>query len=518
MSAAEAVISTVGPGSTTATMAGQQPLELATPHDIPGGFPETPANELSQPFGVKPLPAADGAVNPISLPAGQKIPDDITAQSTTDHVKLDKESYEKSDALAGVDVSIPPASATMIPEAGLSAGAPGNATISTVGAGATTTTLAGQVPLEPKVPKVVQESQAKAEAEPEASAIASEVDDKARVEDELKATIPVAPSTSEGTAGVGTEKQESANTNTVAGNIAAAAASAGSAIANAAFAAKNAVAPAASSATVTAKDDVVPAVSSAAVTAKDNVVPAVSAAAVTVKDNVVPAVSSAAITAKDTVVPAVSSAAATARDTVVPAVSSATYAAADVIDKNTPEAIKERLPIAAQYVKTEQPKEATRVEVSPEVPVEVKESIVEANKSPEAAANTVAVVDKMMMEEQLKKEVKTIPAEGDSKAIEASPAVTTAATPAVAPVAAPVAAPVVTPVVTEPVAETPANGSHTAASATGNGATASNGKTSLSGPASDSKPEGSVSTTEQKKKNRLSGFFSKIKHKISDKN
>ncbi|KAK5685495.1 hypothetical protein LTS10_003574 [Elasticomyces elasticus] len=87
-------LSSVAPGSSTIAMAGQQPER-----DIPGAFPETPAptSNDSQDFFASPLPASSGTSNPISLPAGEKVPD-IDSKDIDSNVKLDEESYNKSDA------------------------------------------------------------------------------------------------------------------------------------------------------------------------------------------------------------------------------------------------------------------------------------------------------------------------------------------------------------------------------------------------------------------------------------
>lgn len=227
--------------------------DTATPSNVPGGFPVTPAaEEEDKTFGVKPLPATAGAVNPIHLPAGEKIPDSIAAQNVNEHVKLDKASYEKSDALPGAEAELPPVSKNLIPESSLPMGNGQDVTINTVGTGATTTALAGQVPLEPKVPEVVRESQHKAGAAPEASAVASEVQDKARFEEELKDKVKEAPATSVGTSGIGTEKNE--HTGLVVG----AAAATGAAVVAASVAAKDTFAdkagPAANDVTTAAAD------------------------------------------------------------------------------------------------------------------------------------------------------------------------------------------------------------------------------------------------------------------------
>ncbi|KAG6215093.1 hypothetical protein E4U34_005875 [Claviceps purpurea] len=129
---------------------------MATPSDVPGGFPATPLNETpnleNETVSVKPLPASAGIGNPIQLAPGEKIPDSITAQNTNEHVKLDKASYEKSDALPSalpLTTEIPSVSGTMIPESSLPMGGDffeaANVAISSVGAGSTTATLAGQL-------------------------------------------------------------------------------------------------------------------------------------------------------------------------------------------------------------------------------------------------------------------------------------------------------------------------------------------------------------------------------------
>ncbi|KAM0512442.1 hypothetical protein ACHAPE_008892 [Trichoderma viride] len=243
---AAAFISTVTPQSTTAKMASEQPIDkfegTATPSDVPGGFPITPSTELDKPISVNPLPAAAGAVNPIKLAPGEEVPA-IGIESTNEHVKLDQESYEKSDALPGVEATdLPPVTSNMIPESSLPVVAAQDVHISTINPGATTVGLAAQVPLEAaKVPEVVKESQEKAGVVPEASADPKEVVEKAQVEEELKEKVTEAPSTSEGTAGVGTEKSEADNTDTLAAVAAAAAATGAAVIAAVVAATDNAV-------------------------------------------------------------------------------------------------------------------------------------------------------------------------------------------------------------------------------------------------------------------------------------
>ncbi|KAH8670799.1 hypothetical protein BX600DRAFT_509547 [Xylariales sp. PMI_506] len=467
--ATAALVNSAAPESTTAALAANVPVEKKDT-SLPGTFPETPAADVNKEFSVNPLPAVPGSVNPIKLAPGEKIPENLTSGSTTDNIKLDPESYEKSDALPGVVTAFSSAA----PES-------------------TTATLAAQVPLEPTVPEVVKESQEKANVDPEASAIPEEVKEKAAVEEELLEKVKEAPSTSEGTAGQGTEKTE---------------------------------------------DVVTPGEAVAAVTAAAT---ALGGAAI-----------AGAVAAKDTAVEKATAAVSTAQ-------TSATEAAS-----NLPDSIKDKLPESVQNVLNTTSKEATIEEISPEVPVEVKESIVDAGFSPEAAANTVAVEEKKAVEEELLKEVKptepisasaaaepaavaetvqieevapSVPTEvkesiaesgkspeaaanpvavEEKKAVEAElltevkpteAAENTEATPANESAAAESSAPANGSATVE--SSAPANGSAAAESAApANGANTANGATAV---ATSSKPAEAPTTAEKKKKNRLSSFFNKLK-------
>lgn len=98
-------MSGVTPNSTTAALAASAPLEKESKdfqtEGLPGLYPETPAADLNKQFSINPLPAAPGAVNPISLAPGEKIPDYLSSQGTHSNVRLDPESYEKADSLPG---------------------------------------------------------------------------------------------------------------------------------------------------------------------------------------------------------------------------------------------------------------------------------------------------------------------------------------------------------------------------------------------------------------------------------
>ena len=72
-------MSRVTPESTTAKLAGNVPKEpFREPNtgssDLPGAFPETPANEISG-FSVNPIPATSGIGNPVHIAPGEKVPD-----------------------------------------------------------------------------------------------------------------------------------------------------------------------------------------------------------------------------------------------------------------------------------------------------------------------------------------------------------------------------------------------------------------------------------------------------------
>ena len=116
--AGAAIISTVTPQSTTAGLAGSVPKEgekdaeedgekqAATDEpghstSLPGTFPEETPTE-SQDFGVQPIPASEGIGNPVSVPAGEKVPDPSTINTnTTDSTATtSKEGYEKDASAA----------------------------------------------------------------------------------------------------------------------------------------------------------------------------------------------------------------------------------------------------------------------------------------------------------------------------------------------------------------------------------------------------------------------------------
>ncbi|KAJ4155731.1 hypothetical protein LMH87_000962 [Akanthomyces muscarius] len=306
-----AAINTVGPGSTTAAMASQQPLEK---------------DKL---VGINPLPASETGVNPISLKPGEKVPQELTAGDIHKHVKLDKESYEKSDSLVGIPnpVDVAAAGPNAIPESGLPMSQ--NATINTVAPGATTAALAGQVPLESKA------------AEPTSGS-----DDKKKKKNKKK-----------------NEKKKQKK---------AAAAANGNGNANA------------------DDDDNEDDQSDAAAQKGDH---SAAATAATVGGSV--AAVAAAVAAGATV------AAGKVGEQAAPTFDAAKSAAAEAINNNLPDAAKEKLPDQAKQLLGH---------TAEDVPVEVKESIQAAGKSPEAAANATAVEEKKTVESELLREVKPAPA------------------------------------------------------------------------------------------------------------
>ncbi|GKT60656.1 hypothetical protein ColTof4_00782 [Colletotrichum tofieldiae] len=219
-----AIMNTVTPESTTAALAKDVPLEKkeelpqATPSDIPGGFPVTPAaNELDKTLGVNPLPAQDVTAEPVTVAPGEPIPPSAKTGDINDQVKLDKEAYEDSSALPGLskETTLPAVTSNTIPESSLPI-ATTDVTINSAAPTSTTAALAAEVPIETKtaeVPEVVKESQEKAHAEPEASANPEAVQEKAVVEDELLEKVPTV--VKESIAESGKSPEAAANTEAV---------------------------------------------------------------------------------------------------------------------------------------------------------------------------------------------------------------------------------------------------------------------------------------------------------------
>ncbi|KAF2769092.1 hypothetical protein EJ03DRAFT_106523 [Teratosphaeria nubilosa] len=309
-SAAHPVISSVAPGASTTAMAGDQPLERESlsqekhvQDTTPGAFPETPAANDGQDFsvnpipvtgpsnsqltstsiesgvhddpelkaadeaktkaageqtvGISPLPATGGIGNPIQLTPGAPVPDakDITGNTLTSNVKLDKDSYEKSDAGAPVlppvststyggreaaaqasilgGLGIGPATSNIIPESSLPMGKDANTsvvdpTISSVAPTSSTNQLAAQQPIQPhQPPSIVKESQQEAGADPEASASPSAVQEKNEVENELTSKVPEAPATTETSSGARDNKEKNGWIGVAAGGLAGVGAAAG---------------------------------------------------------------------------------------------------------------------------------------------------------------------------------------------------------------------------------------------------------------------------------------------------
>ncbi|KAK2934216.1 Immunoglobulin-like fold [Fusarium oxysporum f. sp. vasinfectum] len=569
-----AILNTVTPSSTTAAMAAEQPIEnkpteektlgdkvtsdnaatdgniltsekptqdeklpLETPSDIPGGFPATPANELDTTIGINPLPASEGAGNPIKLEPGEKIPESITAQSTDKYVKLDKESYEKSDALPGIETELPPVSSNTIPESSLPIIGAQDVVINSAAPTATTAGLAAEVPLESNgafVPEVVRESQEKAGAVTEASTDPTEVKEKTMVEEELKGTVPEAPATSVGTAGTVEEKASPA-LNSAADAIT------DTANKNLPDSVKEQL-PVAAQETLAAKNEeqirqeVSPEVP---VEVKESLVeagksPEAAANTAAVEDKkevenellkevkpVTGIYDSVVEQPKEEPKQVSPEVPVEVKDSIAEAGKSPEAAA------NT-EAVEEKKLVEAELLKEVKPAATIdeTAKVAPEVPTEVKESIVEAGERPEAAASTEAVENKKEVEAQLLKEAEPVPAVDEAKPQETESAVPAVAAPVAAPLetkaveAKPDAEPVTRP--EEPKAEakieTPAVGN--GSSATGNGTTATGNGAKATETKATTPANGSSSTAngeKKKKHNRLSSIFSKIKHKLSDK-
>lgn len=212
------ILSGVTPSSTTAGLAKDVPVEKhqrTGSSDLPGAFPETPAAVEDKDFSVTPLPAMPGAVNPITLAPGEKVPDASTLTSNTinsgirDDPELVAADQKREDGIFSVSPlpAFPGAVNPVQVEAGKGLPDPStfadnqspSVTIQSAGPQSTTAQLAAGVPLEStQVPAVVKDSQKEAGVSPEASGVPEEVREKAAVENELLKEVPRAPVTSDG--------------------------------------------------------------------------------------------------------------------------------------------------------------------------------------------------------------------------------------------------------------------------------------------------------------------------------
>ncbi|CAJ2503014.1 Uu.00g104080.m01.CDS01 [Anthostomella pinea] len=544
--ATTAMMNSAHPDSTTAALAADAPLEKKEDQSgLPGSFPETPALEkTNSDFGINPMPAGVGGVNPIKLAPGEKIPEGIAAESTTSHVKLDPESYAASDALPG---GFPAAFSSTAPES-------------------STAALAAGAPIETKVPEVVKESQAKAHVDAEASGVPEEVQEKAALESELLDKVKEAPSTSEGTSGYGTEKTEkTVDASEAAAAVAAAATALGGAAVAGAFMAKDAAIEKAKDATVAAQASATEAATNLPDSVKEKLPESVqNAIGTTTKEETREEVSPEVPTeVKQSITEA-------EKD---PEAAANTEA---VVEKKAMEAelLKEITPaqVTSEPAIGTTPKEETREEVSPEVPTEVNESITESGRAPEAAANTEAVVEKKAMEAELLKEItpakvtsepgkaetpaatETKPAEGPLPVLEPlsalaapvvlGPEVTTGVEtkpvetetepvetkpvevpePVIEPASSQTAPVVTTGVETKPTEETTTNRAPSVDPTTpakpvepAAGTPSSSSVSKPTDSAATADKTDSPSTTDKKKKNRLSAMFGKVKTKLSNK-
>ena len=224
MNPLSATISSVTPNSTTAVMAADVPKEDGGSSGLPGAFPDTPAVE-NQEFRVNPIPGTPGLGNPITTRPGERVPQpsEFTTRTIDSGVTLDKESYEEAGGVPQLPNVITPAeeraangagmfglpkiTKNMIPESSLPIGEAAGAgaavtdadpTIQSAAPGATTSELAGKVPIEPRgIPEAVTESQAAANFPPEASANPEAVQEKRAMEQELVKKVLEEPATSE---------------------------------------------------------------------------------------------------------------------------------------------------------------------------------------------------------------------------------------------------------------------------------------------------------------------------------
>ncbi|OJD18517.1 hypothetical protein AJ78_01433 [Emergomyces pasteurianus Ep9510] len=209
-------ISSAAPESTTAALAKDVALE-SKKDSTPGAFPVTPAGETEQ-YSVKPIPATAGLGNPIQLQPGEPVPDPstLTSNTITSTVTTDKEGYEKDASAAGF--APPEEKLTTLPATANGTNGLAEPFVQSAGPTSTTAALAGAVPLEKThrdvnghnapetvandVPEVVKESLAKAHKEPEAAGVATAVEEKKEVEEELLQNVEPAAAAGDAALGV----------------------------------------------------------------------------------------------------------------------------------------------------------------------------------------------------------------------------------------------------------------------------------------------------------------------------
>ena len=217
-------------------------------------------------FGVNPVPASSGIGNPISVPAGERLPEQSsfnpnTVQSTA---TTSKEGYERdasapllapavvagatgTGAATNSAFSVPEKSTNMIPESSLPMGGEAKdttdtgPTISSAAPKSSSAYLASTVPFEPKrqavvidedeapsatlsgpapaVPEMVKESLSEAHQSPEAAGSAEVVGEKALVENELLKKVKSTDATGEPAPSPGAEGTSSAPVSSVADNV-----------------------------------------------------------------------------------------------------------------------------------------------------------------------------------------------------------------------------------------------------------------------------------------------------------
>lgn len=215
----------------TPAVAANTAKEEEKEHKTPGAFPDTPANEEEQSFGVAPIPASSGIGNPVQLAPGEKVPESSEVNSNTvdSTATTSKEGYERDASAAlpavaglagaggiagmiGSAFSKPEEKKNLIPESSLPMGGDTKDTmdsgphIQSAAPDSSTTALAAGVPLEKKrqamvidpadapqteamtasgVPETVKESLTEAHQSPEAAGSAEVVKEKSAMEEEL---------------------------------------------------------------------------------------------------------------------------------------------------------------------------------------------------------------------------------------------------------------------------------------------------------------------------------------------
>ena len=490
--------------------------------DVPGTFPETPAAVEKDAFSVNPLPAADGAVNPIKLAPGEEVPHPSTFTGNTvtsgvyDDPELVAADKAKGESEQTFSVAPLPAFAGAVNPVKVAPGEalphPSTVTDQTIDSAVRTDKASyensdalGHAPVLPPVVTPQSERDAKGTGILDVSPVSNNMIPES--------SLPVAP-VEAAAAQDAVPTIQSAGAQSTTAQLAAAVPLESSKVPDvvkesqeqAGFAPEASAVPEEVKEKSAVEKELLSEVPEA---------PATSESAASKPEATVSPGEAAA---------AVGAAAVAVGGAAVAYASGAAEKLPEAVTSKLPDSVTSKLPESIQKSISDinaKSNESTAAEISAkDTPEVVKESIAESGKAPEAAANEEAVLEKQAVEKELLSEVKKDTSTGEPAPTTSAAAATTA--PAATTLAAPAA--VTRGAESRDVSPGTVPGDHTAAQTapvvtTGVASATTAEKTTPAGsaaPAASSTTTGNGSTAEEKKKKR-SSIFGRIKAKFSDK-